>query len=266
MTDHLSAAMLSAFADGELSSDQAASARQHVDECLPCAASLIDTWLLKASIGKSGHRYALYDEAEERLRRTIMGKPPSSGVTGVTSVGARFRWVSASGWIAAAAMLLILLGWGLVQFRAARSGGAEFATLAAEAGDLHIAMLASGASPQVVSSDRHTVKPWFQGKLPFSFNLPDTLPADTHLDGANLVYLDDQPVAQLLFSIGRHRASVFVEQKKNAGRAQTATISHAGFRVIALETNGLEFVAVSDAEPSRILSLATALRDVQSQP
>ena len=79
--------------------------------------------------------------------------------------------------------------------------------------DEHIAALAAGAAPEVVSSDRHTVKPWFQGRLPFSFNLPQVLPADTALDGANLTYVRGAPAAQLLFSIGKHRVSMFVRQR-----------------------------------------------------
>lgn len=266
MTNHPSAATLSALADGELSAEQAAAARQHVDECLSCAVSLIDTWLLKASVAQSGHRYALPTAAQERLSKATAKEPSSSTAARPVSGHTRRNWIEVSGWIAAAAMLLILLGWSLVQFQAARRSAGEYAQLAAEAGDLHIAMLASSAPPQVISSDRHTVKPWFQGKLPFSFNLPETLPADTHLDGANLAYLNDQPVAQLLFSIGKHRASVFVEQKGNGDRPRANTTDHAGFHVIALGTGDLELIAVSDAEPARILALATALRNAQTQP
>lgn len=262
MTDHPSAATLSAFADGELAAEQAAAARQHVDECLSCATRLIDTWLLRASVAKSGHRYAVPRATEERLRKLTTEEPSSSAALRTAPARARRSWKAISGWVAA--MLVVLLGWGLVQFHAGRSSGN--ASLAAEASDLHIAMLASSAPPQVVSSDRHTVKPWFQGKLPFSFNLPDALPGDARLDGANLAYLGDQPVAQLLFSIGRHRASIFVEQRKTPGRSQAITTNHAGFRVVTMQTHDLEFVAVSDADPSRLLALATAVRDAQSQP
>ncbi|HEV2279797.1 MAG TPA: zf-HC2 domain-containing protein [Acidobacteriaceae bacterium] len=260
MTDHLPVATLSAFADGELSAEQTAAARQHVDDCHSCAAHLIDTWLLRTSIGKSAHRYALPAETEQRLRSAIAQERIS--FTAPQTVSSR-NWMGISGWIAAAAMLAVLLTWSLIQLRGHRAGNSEYAALAAEASDLHIAALASGAPPEVLSSDRHTVKPWFQGKLPFSFNLPDSLPADTRLEGANVAYLDGRPAAQLLFSIGRHRASVFVAQRRDASRPQTITATHAGFRVVALETGDLELLAVSDAEPNRVLALQTALRDAQ---
>ena len=91
----------------------------------------------------------------------------------------------------------------------------ETNTLAAELLDQHLATLSSAATPQVISTDRHTVKPWFQGRLPFSFNLPDAqaLPPDTTLKGADLTYLKGQPAALLLFTIHKHEVSVFLTQR-----------------------------------------------------
>lgn len=261
MTDHLTAATLSAFADGELPAEEVAAAREHVDTCLPCASTLVDTWLLKSSIGKSGHRYSMSAASEERLQTIITGESRNTATSGDASMRPRRSWIGFSGWIAAAAMLVVLLSWTLLQFHAQRTGTNEYAALAAEASDLHIAMLASSAQPQVVSSDRHTVKPWFQGKLPFSFNLPETLPADMHLDGANLVYLGDRPVAQLLFSVGRHRASVFVEQRTHAAHA--IKLSQAGFHVIGFTTGDLETIAISDVDPGQLRALADAVRAAQ---
>jgi anti-sigma factor RsiW len=115
----------------------------------------------------------------------------------------------------------------------------------------------------VLSSDRHTVKPWFQGKLPFSFNLPENLPRDTTLDGANLTYLRGQPVAQLLYSIGKHRISVFVQQRHGTGSGHELTTAHSGFQVIDFDANGLEVAAVSDVDPARLAELVSAIRGAQ---
>jgi anti-sigma factor RsiW len=134
-----------------------------------------------------------------------------------------------------------------------------------EACDLHIAMLAANQPPQVISGDRHTVKPWFQGKLPFSFNLPETLPADTTLDGANLVYLHNHPVAQLLFSIGRHRVSVFVEEKSASGVLGALKTAHEGFNVTGFDTDDLEVIAVSDVDPARLTALSSSLQAAQAR-
>jgi len=115
----------------------------------------------------------------------------------------------------------------------------------------------------VVSTDRHTVKPWFQGKIPFSFNLPQSLPSDTTLDGANLAYLGNQPVAQLLFSIGKHRVSVFLRQRSGAAEKEFAT-DRAGFHVMGFSTDSLEVRAVSDVEPARLAELVNEIKSAQT--
>jgi anti-sigma factor RsiW len=107
------------------------------------------------------------------------------------------------------------------------------------------------------------VKPWFQGKIPFSFNLPTNLPADTTLDGANLTYLRNQPTAQLLFSIGKHRVSVFVQQTTSPPLPTRLLADHSGFHVAEFRTGDLDAVAISDVEPSRLASLAELIAQAQ---
>jgi anti-sigma factor RsiW len=139
----------------------------------------------------------------------------------------------------------------------------ESAALVTEACDQHIATLAGNAPPQVISTDRHTVKPWFQGKIPFSFNLPENLPADTRLEGADLTYLHNQPAALLLYSIGKHRVSVFVLQRTIAGSVDVVSAEHAGFHVTAFSTAELDVLAVSDVDPVRLSGLVNAIEQVQ---
>jgi anti-sigma factor RsiW len=129
--------------------------------------------------------------------------------------------------------------------------------------DQHIATLAANAPPQVISSDRHTVKPWFQGKLPFSFNLPENLPTGTVLDGANLTYIHNRPTAQLLYSIGKHRVSVYLEQKTNDHMSNELSIEHSGFHVVSFSTDEIEGVAVSDVDPSRLSDLSSMIAKAQ---
>ena len=140
----------------------------------------------------------------------------------------------------------------------------QTAALVNEISDLHIATLAANQPPQVISSDRHTVKPWFQGKLPFSFNLPENLPDDTKLDGANLVYLHNRPVAQLLYSIGRHRVSVLLRQKQDAAPMLTQT-ERSGFHVTGFATDDLEVIAISDVDPARLAALVRAIEQAQTR-
>jgi anti-sigma factor RsiW len=269
MTDeHLAPNILSAFADGELSGNQAAEVKLHLDSCLTCSSNLIDEWLIKASISKVGRRFDIPAAVEQRVHNLLAQGPLFlNAPENKTREPRRTRtaWLGFSGW-AVAATLLMLIGWSALNLRGRHIGSIpeEAAALVSEASDLHIATLAPDSAPQVISSDRHTVKPWFQGKLPFSFNLPESLPAGTRLDGANLVYLNDQPVAQLLFSIGLHHASVFIEQRKNSGPTPDLEPTHAGFQVVGFTTENLEAIAVSDVQRHSLMQLAKALESAQS--
>jgi anti-sigma factor RsiW len=141
-------------------------------------------------------------------------------------------------------------------------------TLAAELLDQHLATLSSAATPQVISTDRHTVKPWFQGRLPFSFNLPDAvaLPPDTVLKGADLTYLNNQPAALLLFTIHKHQVSIFLTQRSVSSASPNLTplrTTRAGFNLHTATTSDLNIIAVSDVNPADLDNLLAAL--VQAQ-
>lgn len=253
MSDHLSSVELNRLADGELSQEQLAAAQQHLEGCPACTSEALAEALLKRAVAKAGHRYVVPADLADRLKRRAIATAPQSPAPASRST----RRSAFAGWATAAVFLLASV---LLLLRGVRDPGAP---LVAEVSDLHIATLAANQPPQVVSSDRHTVKPWFQGKLPFSFNLPSTLPADVVLDGANLTYLGNQPVAQLIYSIGRHRASVFLRQHYGVKNAVQAGTESSGFHVTAFSTNGLDVVAISDVDPSRLRELASLVEQAQ---
>jgi anti-sigma factor RsiW len=279
MTDHLSQAILNALADGELSAEQLAGANRHLAVCPLCTSNALYQSLLKSATAKAGQRYAPPPGLQERLALAAAQEDRGLSGPGLDTQGLRTATVSASrsawgfrslGWATAAVLVVACLSWmgfERAMHRAelgAELASAEHAALITEVFDQHVATLAANAPPQVVSTDRHTVKPWFQGKIPFSFNLPQSLPNDTTLDGANLTYLDNQPVAQLLFSMGKHRVSVFFRQQSGPAKADELPAERSGFHVTGFTTNDLEVVAVSDVDPSRLTELVNAIRNAQT--
>jgi anti-sigma factor RsiW len=169
--------------------------------------------------------------------------------------------------VPAAAILLVAITVLVLQRNAQQTHIATAASVAlvTEVADQHIATLAANSPPQVISTDRHTVKPWFQGKLPFSFNLPEGLPPDAKLDGANLTYIHNQPVAQLLYSIGKHHVSVFVTEARGSQWSKDLVAEHAGFHVMAVRSDDLEVIAVSDVEPSKLSDLLNMIGRSQTE-
>src|SRR5207244_13446718 len=84
-----------------------------------------------------------------------------------------------------------------------------------EIADLHVSTLASSSPVNVISTDRHTVKPWFQGKIAFVFNLPELQNSEFSLLGGRMTYLEQTPGAHLIYDARKHHISVFVFQERS---------------------------------------------------
>jgi anti-sigma factor RsiW len=265
MSEHLSPILLSALADGELSRDQLADAQAHLAECSACTSQALAQSLLKAATKKAGLRYVPPAALEDRMTAIIQQQSKSN--RHVTGGDNRSRTRLSFIGVAAAILLTVSIA-GTALWSRHQSESAIVSTnraaLETELLDQHIATLAANTPPQVLSSDRHTVKPWFQGKLPFSFNLPENLPADTKLEGADLTYIHGHPTALLLYSIGKHRVSVFITQRTDKTVVFGPPSDHAGFHVAGFNTRDLDAIAVSDVDPGRLSGLVGLIFQVQS--
>ena len=259
---HLDPDTLSAFIDGELPTSDQLGIEQHLAACHACTLRVLSATQLKAATARAGRRFAPPPEALARLtaqlhsQQTQMKPQPQAE----TKRPARIYSIRPAAWAALAAAILLtvsLLGWRQLH---------QTNTLAAELLDQHLATLSSAATPQVISTDRHTVKPWFQGRLPFSFNLPEptALPPDTTLKGANLAYLNGQPAALLLFTIHKHEVSVFLTQHTGGPIFSILPNNRSGFTINSATTKDLRIVAVSDVNPADLHALVSTLVQAQS--
>lgn len=252
MSEHLDPAVLSALIDNELSPAELAHANEHLAQCPACTAGALSTSMLKQSATQAGQAHAPSKEFMDRLARASRHRAPAPSP--------RRYWLVPA---IAAGLLLVFIA-SLATHRITRqqtTASVSRTALASEVVDQHIATLASTVPPGVLSTDQHTVKPWFQGKLPFSFNLPGNLPSDTVLEGANLTYVHNQPAAQLLYRIHKHRVSLFVTSARSSSAPFTQTLS--GFHVQSFTTNGLYVLAVSDVNPADLAALVADFRQAQ---
>ena len=248
-TGHLTPETIGGIIDGELTPAEGTAAQAHLQGCNACALQVISAQQLKLAARQAAHRFAPSPDALVRLEATARQRPVKS------AKHISFRTVA---WGSLAALFLIgtfLAGtWQLRRSTA----------LSAEILDQHLAVLSGASSPQVLSSDKHTVKPWFQGKLPFSFNLPEpnALPADSALLGADLTYVEGKPAALLLFTVHKHHVSVFVSQ---ASPLQNLFFSNSrsGFQIAHAHPAGLDLVGVSDVNRSELDALMEALVKAQ---
>jgi anti-sigma factor RsiW len=241
MTDcDLDAMRLGAYLDGELQEDEAAEVQRHIAGCPACAAAVAEQIALKRSLRAARHSYAPSLEFRAKVVRQLASQ------TAATAPGKLFRmwWATAA---CLAAMLLLAVAWNL---RMQHADGLR------EVADLHLNALASANPLDVVSTDRHTVKPWFQGRIPFSFNLPEFGGSEFTLLGGRVAYLQQQPGAQLFVGVGQHKISVLIfeesPQMDTGFPVQAGVHPRNAFNVETWHSSALRFVVIGDADPAAI--------------
>jgi anti-sigma factor RsiW len=124
----------------------------------------------------------------------------------------------------------------------------------------HIRSLQPGHLIDVPSSDQHTVKPWFQGKLDFSPPVPDLSELGWNLVGGRLDYVDGRPVAVLVYQRRMHNINVFLWPNHDSADDAIKQEDAQGYQI--LHWNGAEttYWVVSDLNKAELVEFARALR------
>ena len=238
------ATMLGAYLDGELLPDQAAVIQEHLRGCIHCSSEIAEMARLQRSLRSARGHFAPSAEFRRKVQKQMSSPKRRSWLIWSMPIGVAF-----------ATILLTALAW---------TGHARRSAAFAELADLHVNALSSTNLVDVVSTDRHTVKPWFQGKIPFSFNLPEFSGTDYTLVGGRMVYFHQQPGAQLIVSMHQHKISVLIFQRSvDLGRAfsEPAGVDRGtSFGIEGWQSQQLRFVLVSDADPAGIDNLARLLK------
>jgi anti-sigma factor RsiW len=113
----------------------------------------------------------------------------------------------------------------------------------------------------VVSTDRHTVKPWFQGRIPFAFNLPELQNTEFSLLGGRMAYLDQTPGAHLIYDVRKHHISVLVFQERSMKLSASwgenvLSPKNSPFNMETWSQSGLRYFVIGDANATDIDNLA----------
>lgn len=225
------------YLDAELREAESRELDAHLRTCPSCSAQALTRSELKRSIHVAGKKFAPDPEFRRRVQASI--SPKASGR----------RW----GWIvevsAVGAIVLLIFG-SMVWVRQWQRQ-----QLVGELTDLHVATLASANRVDVVSTDRHTVKPWFQGKVPFTFNVPELQGSPFELIGGKVTYLEQNPGAELLFTVRKHVLSVFIfKDSPELDRAlgSRELMHRLSFNIESWTDGGLRYLIITDAGRSDI--------------
>lgn len=229
------------YVDGELEPREEQGIASHLQSCANCSAAVLEQQALKKAVRVAGKRFTAPPELYASVHRQMQPKK-STGL-----------WLKASA-LAASAVLLAIVAFAWISRPSASN-----ATVA-QLIDQHVTMLASANPVDVVSSDKHTVKPWFQGKLPFTFNPPE-LAKDSPftLIGGKLIYAQQAPGAELVYLVRQHKISVFIFQARDVHGQVSGT--NLAFTVNGWQQGGLRYYIVTDASREDADRLRELLQD-----
>jgi anti-sigma factor RsiW len=246
-------AKLDTYLDSELPEQELRTFDAHVRSCPSCSADALTRVQMKRAIQVAGKRFVPSTDFRRRIEQSIMPKPQRS-----------FRL----GWMLAAATAVILAVATLTSTYVGSWPGKDQASrdhVYSEIADLHVATLASSSPVDVISTDRHTVKPWFQGKIPFAFNLPELQNSEFSLLGGRMTYLDQAPGAHLIYDVRKHHISLFVFQERALPLSLKSQVSldenlsspkQLPFNMETWSQGGLRYFVIGDASAADIDSLA----------
>jgi anti-sigma factor RsiW len=236
---------IDAFVDNELPAAELREFESHLRTCLACAAEVVARQRLKAETRAAGLRYEPSAELQARIATRVGGKRRGT-----------WLWWPALAGVAAALVLAVFVGqaWNRQQLQDA---------MVAQLVDQHVATMASANPADVLSNDSHNVKPWFNGKVPFSVDIPNLENTPYTLIGGKFVYFQQEPAAQLVFGIRKHKISVFMfrDHGETAAMGEERTPKrHNGFQVQTWSEDGLRYVAISDVNADDVRKLCEMLK------
>jgi anti-sigma factor RsiW len=247
--------LLQADVDGELSPAEAARVGEHVWTCPECVALPAQLTALSARLRQDVSYYVAPEALRDRIGWQIAAMVPARHA----QPASRPLWRSLSSWLRARATVPFGAGFAL-------AGSLMLALVLPSAGGLpddivsdHIRALQPGHLMDVVSTDQHTVKPWFDGRLDFAPPVKDLKQAGFPLTGGRLDYLAGRAVAVLVYQRRQHVINVFVWPER--GLPDPLTTSRSGYNLVRWNENEMVFWAVSDLDAKE---LETFVQDLQA--
>ena len=283
--------LLSAAIDRELSAAEALRVEQHLATCAECRR---EAQALQAV--SQAARTAAYFRAPDALRARILATLPATesmsdeetaaaaeapgwrwaawgwprgaragakagagagaGAGSGTRDGSRYGPRAALGWpIGIIAALALAATVSLVVIRPARTNAEFVDELVAS----HVRAQLSGRDVDVVSSDQHTVKPWFNGRLDYAPPVEDLADEGFALTGGRLDYIGHRRVGVLVYRYRKHVIDVYVMPESNARMPGAAALTSDGYALASWRGQGMRWWAVSDGEPAVLARLRSAL-------
>lgn len=233
--------LLHALLDDELDAANAAACEAHVKNCAGCAAELERLHMLRNMLGDAMLRHTAPESLLGRIELALPNEARASSPT-----PARFAWAALGAGLSAAACLTVI-----VATQPTPDAGIEQQLVAS-----HVRSLLAGHLVDIVTSDRHVVKPWFNGRIDFSPTTPELKEQGFPLVGGRLDYLGGRVVPAIVYRRRLHTINLFAWPESKGEAPVTAQFD--GYNMRRWSRDGLEYWAVSDVAPGDLAQFETA--------
>jgi anti-sigma factor RsiW len=232
--------LLHALIDGELDAGHTRDVEEHVAGCPRCAAALADYREMSRAVAGANLRFTAPPELRRRIEASLPRVLPQTSVRSRRSVIRGFAMGSAVSALAATGLVAIVL----------RNDDQQ--RILSEVVSAHLRSLQAGHLIDVVSTDQHTVKPWFNGKLDVSPPVIDLTAQGFTLIGGRLDYVDARAIGAVVYRRRQHIINLFVAQTASTERRAAKMETMQGFNVRRWSEQGMNFWAVSDIAPDEL--------------
>jgi len=233
--------LIHGYLDGELDLVNSLKVEEHLQDCRSCSQEQANHQTLRDALRGGG----LYFQPPASLRKRVLSNVEQASRHSAAPRAPRWSW----SWLGAAAVLVrqVVITWGLTRSMARPPAGD---LVAQEVVASHVRSLMPDHLTDVTSSSQHTVKPWFAGKLNFSPQVVDLASDGFPLIGGRLDYLDNQPVAALVYGRQQHLINLFIWPSTSAATTQTEV--RQGYQLVHWTQSGMNYWVVSDMNAAEL--------------
>lgn len=247
-----SQSLLSACIDGELTLSESKAFEQHQQACPTCQAEWASQLALRCAIQKNIAYFYAPAHLENRIRATLPHRHKDSKEQSASWLRAG-SWLHMSTVFASVAALAFSLGFYFLTPSASD-------LLAQDVVASHVRSLMVDHLADVSSTDQHTVKPWFNGKLDFAPTVQDFSAAGFPLVGGRLDYLEQRPVAALVYRYQQHLINVYIWPAKKSQSRIAQSLSRQGYSLAHWSQEGMTYWIISDLNPRDLTTFASLLQ------
>jgi anti-sigma factor RsiW len=245
MTCEQAQPLLSAYVDRELDITKSLETEDHLRECTRCSAALQRHEALRSALNAASLAFVPPKGLERRVRKALRREAQPSALFTL----ALWRWAA----VPMAATLAAALTWSVAIHRGGTTG--EDVVLS-ELVSGHVRSLMVDHLVDVATSDQHTVKPWFNGKVEFAPPVADFTASGFPLVGGRVDYIAGRPAAVLVYKRRQHVVNVFIWPSGQHEAEALSNVTFDTYHLLRWSASGLTFWAVSDVSSADLESLA----------